>query len=73
MDDVNNIAQFDVKKDDEKDENAEEEGSELEEENNHLKNDLAAMSFKLAKLFNAAYDYGDAKLLDYLQSAIGLT
>ena len=31
------------------------------------------MSFKLAKLFNAAYDYGDAKLLDYLQAAIGLT
>ena len=31
------------------------------------------MSYKLAQLFNAAYEYGGAKLLDYLQSAIGLT
>lgn len=44
----------------------------LKTENNSLKNDLAASSFKLAKLFNAAYDYGDAKLLDHLQAAIGL-
>ena len=44
----------------------------LKNENNALKNNLAASSFKLAQLFNAAYDYGDAKLLDHLQAAIGL-
>ena len=49
----------------------EEELKQLQEENNGLKNDVAAMSFKLAKLFNAAYDYGDSKLLDYLQPSIG--
>jgi len=37
-----------------------------------LKNEVAANSFKLAQLFNAAYEYGDSKLLDYLQAAIGL-
>ena len=42
------------------------------DENNVLKNNLAASSFKLAQLFNAAYDYGDSKLLDHLQAAIGL-
>ena len=44
----------------------------LKNQNNTLKNDLAASSFKLAQLFNAAYDYGDSKLLDHLQAAIGL-
>ena len=44
----------------------------IKNENNTLKNNLAASSFKLAQLFNAAYDYGDAKLLDHLQAAIGL-
>lgn len=31
------------------------------------------MSHKLAQLFNASYEYGGAKLLDYLQTSIGLT
>ena len=31
------------------------------------------MSHKLAQLFNASYDFGGAKLLDYLQTSIGLT
>lgn len=30
------------------------------------------MSHNIAQIFNAAYDYGGAKLLDYLQSSIGL-
>lgn len=31
------------------------------------------MSYKLASLFNASFEYGGAELLDYLQTAIGLT
>jgi len=31
------------------------------------------MSYKLATLFNASYEYGGAKLLDHLQTSIGLT
>jgi hypothetical protein len=31
------------------------------------------MSHKLAQLFNASYEYGGAKLLDFLQTSIGLT
>jgi hypothetical protein len=31
------------------------------------------MSHNVAQLFNAAYEYGGAHLLDFLQSSIGLT
>lgn len=31
------------------------------------------MSYKLASLFNASFEFGGAQLLDYLQTAIGLT
>lgn len=30
------------------------------------------MSHNIAQIFNAAYDFGGAKLLDYLQGSIGL-
>jgi hypothetical protein len=30
------------------------------------------MSYKLASLFNASYEFGGAELLDYLQTSIGL-
>ena len=46
---------------------------ELRSENVALQGNVVSMSYKLAQLFNAAYDYGGAKLLDYLQTAIGLT
>ena len=45
----------------------------LRNENTQLQSNVAAMSYKLAQLFNAAYEYGGAKLLDYLQTSIGLT
>jgi hypothetical protein len=45
---------------------------ELERENVELQTKIASMSHNMAQLFNAAYDYGGAKLLDYLQSSIGL-
>jgi hypothetical protein len=31
------------------------------------------MSYKLAALFNASFEFGGAQLLDYLQTSIGLT
>jgi hypothetical protein len=37
-----------------------------------LQGKIASMSHNIAQLFNAAYDYGGAKLLDYLQNSIGL-
>lgn len=46
--------------------------SELERENVELQTKIASMSHNIAQLFNAAYDYGGAKLLDYLQNSIGL-
>lgn len=46
---------------------------ELERENIELQNKVAEMSHNVAQLFNAAYEYGGAKLLDFLQRSIGLT
>lgn len=51
----------------------EEDPTTLKSENAQLQSNVAAMSYKLAQLFNAAYEYGGAKLLDYLQTSIGLT
>ena len=45
---------------------------ELERENIELQTKVASISHNIAQLFNAAYDYGGAKLLDYLQNSIGL-
>lgn len=77
VDDVHEIAKFEH-------EEGEREGrakeSEMEKqleraraENSELQGSLASMSYKLAQLFNSAYEYGGAKLLDYLQTSIGLT
>jgi hypothetical protein len=37
-----------------------------------MQNKIAQISHNIAQLFNAAYEYGGAKLLDYLQNSIGL-
>lgn len=34
---------------------------------------IASTSHKIGQIFNAAFDYGGAKLLDHLQNSIGLT
>jgi hypothetical protein len=41
--------------------------------NEELQENVATMSYKLASLFNASYEFGGAELLDYLQTSIGLT
>lgn len=68
VDDVHEIARFDS----ELEENSKE-LSQLQSDNLSLRNNVADLSYKLAMLFNASYEYGGAKLLDYLQVAIGLT
>lgn len=45
----------------------------LEKEKVELQNKLALTSNKLGEIFNVAYEIGGAKLLDKLQSSIGLT
>ena len=40
--------------------------------NIELQTKIASISHNIAQLFNAAFDFGGAKLLDYLQSSIGL-
>lgn len=44
----------------------------LERENIEMQTKIASISHNIAQIFNAAYDYGGAKLLDFLQSSIGL-
>jgi len=38
-----------------------------------LQHQLAAASHKICELFNVAFEIGGAKLLDKLQSSIGIT
>lgn len=45
---------------------------ELARQNVELQSKLASKSLQLAQLFNASVEYGGAKLLDYLQTSIGL-
>ena len=68
MDDVREIAKFDGKQESEV-----ERVEELARHNTELQSKIASMSHKLAQLFNASYEYGGARLLDYLQTSIGLT
>lgn len=72
MDDVKEVANFESKDDDDEDE-GNETTEELSRQNVELQTKVASMSHKLAQLFNASYEYGGAKLLDYLQTSIGLT
>ena len=44
----------------------------LERQNVELQTKIASMSHNIAQIFNAAFDFGGAKLLDYLQGSIGL-
>lgn len=44
----------------------------LERQNVELQHELASKSHKLARIFNAAFEFGGMELLDYLQNSIGL-
>ena len=73
MDDVKEVANFEAKSALSEDDNDLESAEELARQNTELQSKVASMSHKLAQLFNASFEYGGAKLLDYLQTSIGLT
>ena len=77
VDDVHEIARFEHEEGERdsrlKEGEMEKQAERLRSENSELQGSLASMSYKLAQLFNSAYEYGGAKLLDYLQTSIGLT
>lgn len=68
VEDVHEIAKFENGREEERSKELEA----LRAENNDLQIKVATESFRIAQLFNAAYDIGGPKLLDELQKAIGL-
>jgi hypothetical protein len=69
VEDVHEIAKFEV----DKDKGLEKQLEGLKAQNAELQGSVASFSYKLAQLFNASYEFGGARLLDYLQTSIGLT